>query len=100
MTTLRSYRQFDFFKIQFSEAIEKSANSTFCFIMVHRWIGFRLDMLCVLFGVSVTAFAIFLKDVLDKEMLVFSLQIITDVILYFSISIRMLAEIQNHMTCS
>ena len=39
-----------------------------------------------------------MKDIIKKEYLLFSLQIITDVILFFSVSIRMFAEIQNMMT--
>jgi hypothetical protein len=61
MVTLRSYRKFDYFRIPFMEAIEKSANSTFCYAVANRWIGIRLDALCVTFGVSTAALTIILK---------------------------------------
>ena len=100
MVTLRSYRKFDYFRIAFMEAIEKSANSTFCFIFMNRWVGIRLDALCVIFGVSTATLSVVLKDRVDRELLTFSLQIVTDVIVFFSISVRMYAELQNMMTSS
>ena len=42
----------------------------------------------------------FAKDKVDVEKLAFTLQIITDVVVFFSYSIRMTAEIENYMTSS
>ena len=93
LVTFRAYRKFDFFRISFMESIEKSANSTFCYTIANRWIGVRLDVLCVSFGVSAAAFAVFMKDSIDRELLTFSLQIITDIVILFSLSIRLFSEI-------
>ena len=93
MVTLRSYRKFDYFRIPLMEAIEKSANSTFCYISSSRWVGLRLDALCVIFGVSTATLSVVLKDSINRELLTFSLQIVTDVIVFFSISVRMFAEL-------
>jgi hypothetical protein len=49
------------------ENLEKSANSTFCYIISNRWIGIRLDMICILFGISTSIFAVLLKGTVDKE---------------------------------
>lgn len=78
LVTLRSYRQFDFFNYQFMNALEKSANSTFCFNLANRWVGARLDTLVVFFAVSTCALAILLKDGIfgfkvEKELLVISI---------------------------
>lgn len=75
LVTLRSYRKFDFFKAQFMENLEKSANSTFCFNLANRWVGVRLDTLVVFFGISVCALSVLLKDLgwVPKEMLVVSI---------------------------
>ena len=62
VATLRAYRKFDYFKIQFMEAIDKSANSTFCFFMVHRWIGMRLDLLVGGFSIASAAFAVLFRN--------------------------------------
>jgi len=100
MISLRAYRKFDFFRIQFMEAIEKSANSTFCYIFTNRWVGVRLDSCCIIFGISTAAFSIFSRDYIDRELLTFSLQIISDVLVFFSLSVRMAAEVQNMMVSS
>lgn len=62
LVTLRSYRQFNHFTTQFTEALEKSANSTFCFNVANRWVGVRLDTLVVFFGSSTCALCVLLKD--------------------------------------
>jgi len=48
----------------------------------------------------VAVFSIYAKGKLDNEILAFSLQVITDVVVFFSISLRMLAEIENYFTSS
>ena len=93
MVTLRSYRKFDYFRIEFMKNIEKSANSTFCYIIANRWVGIRLDIICLIFGMVTTILCICLRNVIDKKLLSFSLQLITDVIVLFSVSIRMFAEV-------
>jgi len=93
MVTLRSYRKFDYFRIDFMKNIEKSANCTFCYIIANRWIGLRLDTICLIFGTVTTILCICLRNVIDKKLLSFSLQLITDLIVLFSLSIRMFAEV-------
>lgn len=101
LVTLRSYRKFDFFKINFVEAIEKSANATFCYVSANRWIGLRLELLCNFFGIITAILCFALKNQFeDKDQLTFSLQIILDIVFLFSISVRMYAEVQNMMTSS
>jgi hypothetical protein len=75
------------------ESVEKSANSTFCYVISNRYIGVRLDFYCVCFGVATAIFCLCLKNSTPTALLTFSLQIITDVIVFFSISIRMYAEV-------
>mmetsp|Transcript_19142 Transcript_19142/g.32631 ORF Transcript_19142/g.32631 Transcript_19142/m.32631 type:complete len:690 (+) Transcript_19142:1244-3313(+) len=100
MVTLRSYNKFSHFRNRFIDELERSANSTFGYIAVNRWIGIRLDFLCAVFGVFTAFLALAFKNTIDREYLTFSLQIITDVIVKFSLSVRMFAETQNMMTCS
>ena len=101
LVTLRSYRKFDHFTVQYMEALEKSANSTYCFNLANRWVGVRLDTLITLFGSSTCIFAVLLKSQgVNKNMLIISIQIVTDIIVFFSITVRMFAELQNMMTSS
>ena len=101
LVTFRAYRKFDFYRIQFMHAVDSSANCTFCYNMLNRWVGLRLDCICSLFGIATACFAVAMKDSdIPRALLTFSLQIVTDVIVFFSYSIRMYAELQNMMTSS
>lgn len=50
---MRGYRAFDFFKIQYNAAIEKSANATFGYINASRWLAIRIDLIVMLFAFSI-----------------------------------------------
>lgn len=101
LITLRSYRKFEYFREYFDQANELSANACFCYISVHRWIGFRIDMMCAVFAVVTCAAGVFMANSgIDRGLITMSLQIIQDALVYFSVSIRFCAEIQNMMTSS
>jgi hypothetical protein len=59
-----------------------------------------LDLTCLLFTLAVAGITMYVKGKFDNDFLAFTLQIITDVVVYFSISIRMVAEMENYMTSS
>lgn len=99
ISTLRGYNKFDFFKIKFDDAIEKSANATFGFIVVSRWLSVRMDLTIVNLAFVTAVLAFVLKDTLSKELLVMSLQIVNECITYFALTIRFIAELQNAMAC-
>lgn len=73
LVTFRAYRRFDFFKDQLLDALEGSANSTFCYNMINRWIGTRLDIVCSFLAIATAAFCVAYKGILNTEMLIFSL---------------------------
>ena len=73
---------------------------SFTYIMVNRWMGIHLDFIVLVFTLFTAIFSMFAKDKVDVEKLAFTLQIITDVVVFFSYSIRMTAEIENYMTSS
>lgn len=104
LVTFRAYRKFDFYKIQFMDANEKSANSTFCYNLANRWVGIRLDSICLIFGVSTALICMGLKESFvepeQRALLTFSLSIVSDIIAVFSISIRLYGELENMMTSS
>jgi len=100
LVTLRAFDKLDYFKQDFNNTVEKCANATFCFSLTNRWVGLRLDLVCVMFTIATTAVAFLQKGHVDDELLILSLQSITDVIGFFSISLRMYAEFDNFMTSS
>ena len=102
LTTFRGYRQGNFFKQGFRNEVEKASNAAFCFSSTQRWIAIRLDIICVSFGAVTASLAIGLRNsgFVSNEILVFSLTIVTDVILLFSISIRLYTELATLLTSS
>lgn len=58
------------------------------------------DSVCIMFTLSVASFSLYAKGRVDNNVLAFSLQIITDVVVFFSYSLRMMAEIENYFTSS
>lgn len=58
LTTIRVFNRAKYFKQDMNNTQEKCANASFCFNVVNRWIGLRLDMVCVFFTIItiVTAF--------------------------------------------
>jgi hypothetical protein len=102
LITFRGYREFGFYKKQFMNDMHKSANSFFGYSITQRWLAIRLDIICVTFGSATALMAVLFKNVgiVDKTTLIFSLTIVTDVIVMFSISIRMFTELSNIMVAS
>ena len=100
LVSLRSANRMQFFRKDFLLNVELASNATFCYVIVNRWIGLRLDIICGSFIVSVAIFAMTQRDKIDPELLAMSLQIVSDIIFLFSISFRMFAEIENFMTSS
>lgn len=100
LVSLRSANRMQFFRKDFLLNVELASNAIFCYIIVNRWIGLRLDIICGCFIVSVAIFALSQRDKIDPELLAMTLQIVSDIIFLFSISFRMFAEVENFMTSS
>lgn len=73
---------------------------TFTYFAVNRWMGMTLDIVACLFTLSAASFSVYSKGKIEPEFLAFTLQIITDVVIFYSYSIRMTAEIENYMVSS
>lgn len=100
LVTFRAYRMFDFHQENFRKFLEISANSTFCYNITNRWIGLRLDMVCVLIAVATAVFCIVFKGKISSDLLIFSLQITLDMVVFFSGAIRFGTEVHNFMISS
>ena len=75
-----------------------SANVTFTYITANRWLGFRFDIAIMFLSLSSAVCSIFMRGLFPATLLIFSLQIITDVAANFSIAMRCFAEMENHLT--
>jgi hypothetical protein len=100
LVTIRAYKKIDFFNVNCMVENEKSANVTFTYMIANRWIGVRFDVAVVLVTGIAAALTMACRGLIDANMLTFSLQNLTDVVVHFSVSIRMIAEMNNFMTAS
>jgi ATP-binding cassette, subfamily C (CFTR/MRP), member 4 len=100
LTSLRVAEKIPFFKQEFMNSLQRGANATFCNNGISCWMGIRLDLLCVLFTSSVTWFCLIYKGHVRTAILIVTLQFISDLIAWFSYSIRLYADLCNFMTCS
>lgn len=100
IVTLRCFDKLAFFRVDFMQALEKNANMTFCYNIANRWIALRLDLTCILFSSCTVVMVVMAKGAIPVEILAFTLQIITDVVVFFSITLRFVAEFENYMTSS
>lgn len=79
---------------------ERSANVTFTQMTANRWLGLRFDLAILVVTFAATAMCMIFRNTTEADLLTFSLQNLTDVCVYFSVSIRMWAEVQFYMTSS
>ena len=100
IVSLRAADKLPYFRQNFSNNVELGCNATFCYVIANRWIAIRLDILCSLFIAAICLSCVVLKGSVESSLLVMTLQVASDVIFLFSISFRMYAEIENHMTSS
>ena len=79
---------------------EKSVNVMFTYLCAFRWVGMRLDLVVNFVTLSATIMCFAFRTSYDAENLALSLQQLCDVCVFFSISVRFWAEMQNYMTSS
>ena len=91
LVTLRSYERIEYFRQKFIDDLEKSSNVTFSLYASNRWVGIHLDLICVLFTLCASSISFYMKDKISIGVIAFSLQILTDVVIFFSFSFRMAA---------
>jgi len=100
LVSLRAYERLSYYRMAFIDQLEKSCNVTFTFFAVNRFLSIVLDSICLSFTMCVASFSVFAKGSMDNDILAFTIQIVTDVIVYFAFSLRTTAEIENLMTSS
>lgn len=80
--------------------MEKAANASFGYITTNRWLGLRLDLLSWVFTVATACIVIGFKGSINPVQSAYVLQVISDTLALFSISIRSLGELHNYITSS
>lgn len=92
LVSIRAYNQVNFFRDQFLNESELCANVSFTYVLANRMLGFRFDIIMVTLIIVASIWCILLRDYVETEFLTFSLQILTDLGIFFSISIRYAVE--------
>ena len=69
-----------------------SANVTFTYSIINRWLVFRMAFGIVILCMVASFFCVAFKGIIDEELLSFSLQILTDMAVYFAIAMLSLTE--------
>jgi len=100
LVTIRAYKRLEYFNIKYMIENERSANVTFTQMTANRWLGLRFDLAILVVTFAATAMCMIFRNTIEADLLTFSLQNLTDVCVYFSVSIRMWAEVQFYMTSS
>jgi len=67
LVSLRAYKKLGYFKLDFNENQERSANATWCYYITNRWIGIRLDMVCLIFSSFTAASVVGFKGYMEPE---------------------------------
>lgn len=98
LISFRAFRQTSFMRKEFITSLEKAANATFCFVISNRWLAIRLDFVVLFFSISIAAFAVGFRAIYPSSLLAYTLQVTSDLIAFFSFSLRSFAELQNFMT--
>jgi len=93
LVTIRAYKKIPFFRVNLLIANEKSANITFTYLTASRWMNIRFDMAVLIVSFSATCLALSFRGIILATLLTFTLQNLTDVVVHFSVSMRMLAEL-------
>lgn len=101
IVTMRQYEKTEFFADQFYYHNRKVANASFTNYSIQRWLSLRLDTVALTFS----SFAACLVTLIEYEnvtadQLAFCLQITTDVIVFFSVCIRMISWLEEFMVSS
>ena len=73
LVTIRAYRRFPYYKTEFLDAVEKSANAELNSRVCNRWIGSRLDLTAAAFGCGTCFFVVGFKGIIDRTELTFCL---------------------------
>src|SRR5437764_1381542 len=84
----------------FLPELERTANASFSFFLAYRWLGLRMDMICLVFTSGVVILAIGFKSIVNEKMISYTLQMSTEIIVFFSVTIRMWCELNNYMVCA
>lgn len=84
----RAFGKRKMFLLKFVSNLEEGANASFCYEVVNRWLGLRLDFITLIFTVGVAALCIGLRESIDTSDLSYIMTTITNIIPFISFTFR------------
>ena len=102
LVSLRAMNRVSYYQQEFMDHLEISSNLSFMMYQFSLYLAIHLELVCMVFIFCVSLFVLLAKDsdYLESDYLAFILQSLTDVIVFFSISFRMMAGAANCLTSS
>lgn len=100
LVSLRVSGRIPFFKQEFMNANYTAANAIFAFNSISRWMAIRLDILMNIFMSSVSLFCLFMKGRIEAKILLVTIQLISDLLAWFSFMVRFGIEINEYISCA
>lgn len=98
LVSIRAYKKLSFFEASYLIQNAKSANVTFSYYTAGRYLGIRFDMVSIFVQTFAVLMVIFFRGSIDPKLLAFSLQNLSDSVVFFAITVRMSADFQTFMT--
>jgi ABC-type multidrug transport system fused ATPase/permease subunit len=98
LVTIRAYGLQQAVQQRFINLINDNARAWYCFLLVSRWLGFRLDLIAALFLFAAAVLVVPLRSTIDVGITGFALVYALSLSSLFQWSVRLSAESENHMT--
>lgn len=98
LVTLRAYNLREAFTRLFLYELDVNGQAYFSFLMVSRWLGFRLDSMCTIMLIIVAFLAVVLRSQVDVGLIGFALVYTMSLSGLFQWTVRQSAEVEAQMT--
>ena len=98
LVTLHTYKLREVFTRLFLHQIDVNGQAYFSFLMVSRWLGFRLDSMCTFMLIIVALLAVALRRSVDVGLIGFALVYTMSLSGLFQWTVRQSAEVEAQMT--
>jgi len=98
LVTLRAYNLRESFTNIFQKEVDENGRAYFSFMLVSRWLGFRLDGLCSILLISVSILCVVLRHTVDVGLIGFALVYTMSLSGLFQWTVRQSAEVEAQMT--
>jgi ABC-type multidrug transport system fused ATPase/permease subunit len=98
LSTLRAYKLEAPATLSFQKQLDRNSRAWFAFLMVSRWLGFRLDLESAIVLICITFVAVSLRDTIDVGLIGFAIVYTLSLSGLLQWTVRQTAEVESQMT--